>query len=382
MLTSFRTLGVSAAVLAALVLVPATSFAAELRGGNQTVVGSNEVITNDLYIAGGSVTSSGVIQGDLTAAGGTVLVTGPVSQDITVAGGTLTILGTVGGSIRATGGNITVSSSVKNDVVAAGGLVQIAGGQVGRDVVVAGGTVRIDSPVTGNVRFIGAELFINAPVSGNVEADAQKVTLGSAAVISGTLTYKASQEVVMEKGAQVKGAVTYTPKGVVRADFKKGMAAFFAFWVIAKFLMLLAGALVIGLCLRRFSTEAVADAFSHSYSEIGRGLVVLIVLPVASVLLLVTVIGVPFGVLGLISLAALIIVSSLFTPILIGSALYKWAMKGTDYEISWKTIVLGVVAYFVFGFIPVLGWIADFVFWLIALGAIVHIKWGELQEWR
>lgn len=379
--TAFKTF--SASVVALALLLPAVGFAAELRAADQSVVGSNELITNDLYIAGGTVTSSGVIEGSLTGAGGTVLVTGPVSNDVTVAGGTLTILGTIGGAVRATGGNITVASSVRTDVVAAGGQVQITGGQVGRDVVVAGGTVRIDSPVTGNVRFIGGQLYLNAPVSGNVDVvTAQKVTLGSAAVISGNFTYKAAQKAVMEAGAQVKGAVKYTPSVSRGEAVKEGLAGLFAFWIIAKFMMLLAGALIFGLCLKRFSAEVVRGAFAQPLSELGRGLVLLVVLPVASILLLITLVGLPFGILGLISLVALGIVSSLIAPVLLGSALYKWIMKTSGYEISWKPIVLGVVAYMLCGLIPILGWVIAFGFWLIALGAIAKTKLDELRNWR
>jgi cytoskeletal protein CcmA (bactofilin family) len=378
--TAFKTFGAS--IIALALLLPAVGLAAELRAADQSVVGSNEIITNDLYIAGGTVTSSGVVQGSLTGAGGTILVTGPVSNDVTVAGGTLTILGTIGGAVRAAGGNITIASSVRTDVVVAGGQVQIAGGQVGRDVVAAGGTVRIDSPVTGNVRFMGGELYLNAPVSGNVDiVTAQKVTLGSAAVISGNFTYKAAQKAVMETGAQVKGTVTYTPTVSRRDAVKEGLTGLFAFWVVAKFMMLLAGALIFGLGLKRFSAEVVKGAFAQPLSELGRGLVTLVVLPVASVLLLITLVGLPFGILGFISLASLAIASCLVAPVLLGSVLYRWIMKTSGYEISWKSIVLGVVAYMLCGLIPVLGWVVAFGFWLVALGAIVKIKLDELKNW-
>lgn len=382
MRTSLRTFAASAALLASLALVPTVGFAAELRGGNQTTVGKSEIINNDLYIAGSSVTSAGTIQGTLTTAGGTVLVTGSVSGDVNAAGGTLTLLGNVGGSLRVAGGNVTIGGPVQNDIVAAGGQIQITGGQVGRDVVVTGGTLRIDSPVMGNVRFMGGDLYINAPVAGNIEADAGKVTLGGAAVISGNLNYKAPQRVVMETGARVNGTVTYTPKAS-QGDFSKGaLVGFVTFWIIAKLLMLLAGALIFGLILRRFTTEVVKKAFAEPLTEMGRGLVVLIVLPIVSVLLCITVIGIPFGVLGLLGFVGGIIVSSIAAPILLGSLLYKWMKKSASYEVTWSSIALGVAAYFVCGLIPVIGWFVAFGFWLAAMGAIAKIKMGEMQAWR
>lgn len=382
MSTSFRTLGASVAVLTALVLVPAVGFAAELRGGNEATVGKLEVINNDLYMAGGSVTSSGTIQGGLTAAGGTILVTGGVSNDVNAVGGTLTLLGNVGGSVRAAGGNVTFGGAVQNDIVAAGGMVQITGGQVGRDVVVTGGTLRIDSPVTGNIRFMGGQLYIDAPVGGNVQADAGKVTLGSAAIISGNLNYKATQRAVMESGARVSGAVTYTPKAYSGNALKSALLAFFTLFALAKFLMLLAGALIFGLYFRRFTTLVMKQAFAEPLAEIGRGLVVLIVLPVVSVLLLITVVGVPLGALGLLGYAGMLIVSGLVAPILLGTQLDKGFKRRSQRELSWKTITLGAVVYFFLLFIPFLGWAVQCGFFLLALGAVTKIKWSELLEWR
>ncbi len=382
--TSFRIFPAlaSVALFITLALAPAVSLAAELRAGKQATLGSNETITNDLYIAGASVASSGSVEGDLSAAGGTVLVSGPVSQDVVVAGGTLTLLGDVGESIRAAGGTITVGSAVSGDVVAAGKEIQIVGGSVGRDVVVFGNSLRIDSPVTGNVRFRGGELYINAPVSGNVEADADTVTLGNAAVISGNFTYKARQEVLMEDGARVSGRVDYTPHPVRRAGAGGAFVALFALLALAKLLMIATGALVVGLFFRRHSAELIKGAFADPLAALGRGLVFLIILPIVSILLLLSLVGVPLGLLGLLGFAAGIILGVLLTPIFLGSVAYRWASKGSGYEISWKTILLGVMVYFVLGFVPFFGWAVQFGFLLLALGSVAKTKWSMIKKKR
>lgn len=53
--------------------------AAETRGGNQVVIGRNEIITDDLYVAGSSVTIDGIVKGDLVAFGSQITINGEVS---------------------------------------------------------------------------------------------------------------------------------------------------------------------------------------------------------------------------------------------------------------------------------------------------------------
>lgn len=366
----------------AFTLTPAVSSAAELRAAKQATVGSDEIITNDLYIAGASVASSGEVAGDLTAAGGNVLVTGPVGQDVIAAGGALTILGEIGDGIRAAGGTVTIGSAVRGDVVAAGRDIVIAGGSVGRDVVVFGSSLRIDSPVAGNVRFRGGEIYINAPISGNVEVDADTATLGSAAVIFGNFTYKARQEVMMEDGARVSGRVDYTPQPTRERGARGAFVALFALLALAKLLMIATGALVVGLFFRRHSGDFIKDACADPLAALGRGLVFLIILPILSILLLLSVLGVPLGALGLLGFAAGIILGVLLTPIFLGSIAYRWATKGSVYDVSWKTIVLGVMLYFVLGFVPFFGWAIQFAFFLLALGSVAKMKWNAIKKKR
>lgn len=384
MRTSFKISPVlaSAALFMALALVPVVSFAAMVRAGKQATVGSNETINDDLYIAGGSVSSSGEIRGDLTVMGGNVLVTGPVEHYVNAAGGSVTLLGNVGAGIRVASGNVTIQSDVGGDVMVVGGTTEIAGGSIGRDVVALGGSLRIDAPVAGNVRFKGGEIYINAPVSGTVDVDADKVTLGPAAVISGTFTYKASQEVMMEEGAQVQGAVNYTPRVERRGGMKDGFLKFFALIAVAKLLMILAGALFFGLFFRPFMKDLITEAFAEPFAELGRGLVILIVLPVLSVLLLLTVVGIPLGVFSLLAFVLLSIFSALIAPIFLGSILYRWVTKRTSYDVSWKTILLGVIVYFLIGFVPLVGWAAQCGFWLLALGVAAKMKWSMIKKLR
>ncbi|MCR4325921.1 MAG: FapA family protein [Patescibacteria group bacterium] len=373
---------VGALTLAALLIVPMLAFAAQFRAEEQPSLSSGETVNDDLYMAGGVVTSSGDVRGDLVAGGGSVLVSGAVSSDLIVGGGNITILGAVGDDVRAGGGNIIVSGDVGGDIVAGGGQIQLTGKNIGGDVAIGGGSVRIDSSVGGDVKVGGGDVYINGPVAGNVELDADKITLGPNADIGGNLTYTSVKEATLEEGAVVRGETDFTARKARGEMGGAALAGIFTLALLAKFLMLFVGALILLLIFRKYPAELVERAMDNPLREMGRGVVFLIVTPVVSVVLLVSVIGIPLGALGLLVFGAAMVFASLVAPIILGSIAHRWIFKPSDYQVSWKTILLGVALYILIGIIPIIGWIAKLVLIVLALGAMLNIKWAIAKEWR
>lgn len=359
--------------------VPVVSFASDFRFGDSTALQKSEKVTSDLYLVGGSVTSAGNVPGDLSVAGGNILVSGDIGADLTAVGGNITILSNVEDDLRVGGGTVVIQSKVKGDVIVGGGQVTI-GGSVDGDVVVGGGNVRIDAPVLGDLRLAGGVIYINAPISGNVYAQADKLVLGSSAVISGDLNYKSVKELTMTDGAVVKGKINFEPR-VKKTSDRFALVPFVSAFLIWKFFAYLGCALLFGLVFRRFSKEMVEKVTRHPFAELGRGAIVLGAVPFISILFFVTLIGIPVGILGLLGFVIMLMFSCLVAPIIVGSVVYRYFSK-RDIEISWKTIILGVVIYSLVGLIPFIGGLAQFVLMLMTLGSIAMIKWQVAREWR
>lgn len=374
-------------ILSALFLValPVLTSAAEFRAGQQSAFTSGEKTEGNLYMAGGTVISAGSADKDLLVAGGTALVSGPVAGDLFVVGGNITILSQVSGDMRVGGGNITVSGDVAGDALVGGGQIILSGKLIGGDVAIAGGSVRMDSEVKGNVKIAGGKVYVNAPIGGNVDIKAEDLTLGPNADIKGNLEYESVNLVTIEEGGEVRGETVFTQlKGSegMKKDTRRGIFGFFTLMLLAKFVMLLVAALIVGLVFRRYSKELVEKATKNPLKELGRGVVTLIVLPVLSIILLVTVIGIPLGILGLLSFIMLSIYAAIITPIFMGALVYKWMFRKSDYVINWKTILLGTVVYLILGLIPFLGWIAISIAVAMTLGAALNIKWQVVKEWK
>src|SRR3989338_6231457 len=190
-------------------LLPFMGQAAEVRTGEQASIAGSERISEDVYIAGGNVSSSGVVVADLIAAGGNILVSGGVGGDLMMAGGSLVIIGNVADDVRVVGGNITLQGGVGGDVAIAGGQLNIGGPGIKGDLLAGGGTVRVDTSIGGDVSIGGGDIYHNGPVVGNVEVFAEKLTLGKSAKIRGNLTYTSKKEATFEEGATVAGETTF-----------------------------------------------------------------------------------------------------------------------------------------------------------------------------
>ena len=363
-------------------LLPHLASALEFRTGDQLSIAANERISGNLYAAGGNVTTAATVAGDLLVAGGTVLVNGPISGDLLAAGGNVTVLGNVGNDLRAVAGNITISGRVGGDLIVGGGQVNVSGAGIGGDVLSGAGTLVLGAPVGGDVVVGSGELFIDGPVKGDVRFAGETLRLGSSAIIGGDLIYTSPKEARLEEGAVVRGETQFEQAKDVRGIAEKGLFAFVTLAAIAKFLSIFVSALIVGLAFSKYAITLVETAAARPFYETGRGFMTFVMLPVFSVILFVTVMGIPLALLGFAIFAALAIFASITAPIILGSLVYRFFTKRPYVEVSWKTILLGVVLFTLVGMVPFLGPLAIFLLMLLAIGASIKIKIDIAKNWQ
>lgn len=366
--------------VAVALLLPAVALGATFTSGNNPTVGSSEIVSDDLYIAGSSVSVTGTIIGDLFSAGQSVLISNQVSQDLFSAGNNVVITANVGDNVKIVGNTVFIQGNVGGDAMIGGNQITISGGQVGGDLLLGGNSINVEASVRGKARIAGALVYINSTVTGDIIVDATQLKLGPKAVISGNLTYRSPNEMSKDSEAKILGIVSYESKAV--RNESRPIKAFISFWLVMKVLMMLILVFLMGTMFRRYSVEAAETAFKSPWAALGKGFVTVIILPVISILLLVTVVGIPLGILGIISIVALSILSCALTPIFIGSLLYRWLTKKTNFEVNWKTMLIGVAAYIILWFIPFVGGAITSLFSLAAIGTAISLKLQMIKELR
>ena len=365
-------------------LLPSLVLAADLRGGKELTLRKGDVSVGDLYMAGGMITDEGSVAGDLNVAGGTILFLGDVLQDLQALGGTLTFTGAVGDDLRAVGGNITVGSKVAGDVLVAGGQVSLLPSSiVSGDLVVAGGKVLVSGNVAGKARIYGSDVTLDGDITGPIVINAEKLTIGSNAVLHGDVMYRSAKEATVVSGSEIKGKLSYEPvMPDANATSKAFWLALFGVWVGIKMLMLLAASLLVCLYFRKATARVTKQTFEKFGVHALVGFAFLVATPIAGVILCSTVVGAMLGILLLLGYVAILIVSSIYLPAVIGSEIMRYFRKESEAKISVSSIVVGVIVLTLLTITPVLGWALSFVMFLGVLGSTLSFKWNEMQEYR
>ena len=143
------TLAIATIVVAA---SPTAATALTLREGSAVQVASGEVISDDLYAFGDTITIDGTVEGDVVAFGQIVLVNGEVRGALISAAQTVRVAGSVGGSARLAGAIVDVTGDVAGDVLAGAGQVVVSG-DVQRDLAAGAQAVSISGGVGQNPLF-------------------------------------------------------------------------------------------------------------------------------------------------------------------------------------------------------------------------------------
>lgn len=145
--------------------------AAEFRGGDTVVIGADEVIDDDLFVSGQTVTVDGTVTGNLFAAGEDVTINGTVEGSLFITGRTLATNGAVNGSLYGSGYALTVgpAAAIDRNVYFGGfSLTTAEGSQVGRSLYSGGYQMILNGAVANDVTVGAGALELNGNVGGDV----------------------------------------------------------------------------------------------------------------------------------------------------------------------------------------------------------------------
>ncbi|HTS53787.1 MAG TPA: hypothetical protein VMH26_10975 [Burkholderiales bacterium] len=357
-------------------LVVLLALAASAAGGGSEAPGSSAgfMFDEDYFGAGGDVELDQRVEGDAALAGGRIAVRGPVKGDVLLAGGDISVTDTIGKNLYAAGGSIAISSQVAGNARLAGGQVTIShrGGIAGK-ASIAAASVQMAGRVGRYLAVYAESVRIDGEVGDDLRVVARFVEIGPEAKIGGKLIYRSPQPAQIAPSAVIAGGVTQLDTALPGA--KVHAIARAATWIslfVVLLSLLLVGAIMI-LAFPEFSADAVRIVRSDPWKALGLGFALLLCLPAAAAVFLISVIGVPVGVALLLFYPVMLLFGYITGALFLGDAAGAWVARrrARTFTPGWRYLALAIalLALLLVSEIPFVGGIAHFLVLLFGLGA-------------
>ncbi len=366
-------------LLMILLLWPALSPAVEVRVGDasaRVVIGSDERIDDTLIVAGETVTIDGIVSGNVIAAARRITVNGTITGDLIAAAREVDLPGTVEGNAFTFSQEVELNGDVGESLHSFAEQVRLRpDASVEGDVIAFGSEVSADGSVGRDLLAFAAMTDVRGKVGRNLEAWTARLSLQAPAEVDGNLTAHVddADDVQVEPGATIGGRRDIQVRAR-RVDTSRFASPGFYGWQIFRLGAGFATGLVLFLLVPALFANRPASGLAL-LRNVGIGFLTLVATPVAAVLVMVTVIGLPIGLLGLLCWLAGLYFAVLVVAAFAGQALLK---KPFDRLGSFAAALLvGLLLWVVLTSVPFLGALVRFFAVLLGLGVIAnHVRAG------
>ena len=244
------------------------------------------------------------------------------------------------------------------------GRVDVRPGERTGSVVIFDGPAVIGGDVKGSVVALNGNVRVTGKVSDNVVAVKGRAFIDAGANVGGDVM--SSRRPVVAPGATVKGDVrTENFANYFRA---LGWFLWFAWWLAVSVSVFALGLLLLALAPRA-ARAGIDVARSRPGPAVAWGLAMAVGLPIVSFLVLFTLVGIPLGLIGLLSLALLYGLGYALAALILGRALIK-EPRGPVLAFAVGLLILRVI-----DLIPLIGNLVTFAATVFGLGALTVAGW-------
>jgi cytoskeletal protein CcmA (bactofilin family) len=352
-----------------------TVLAFDTRSDDTVHIPGGEVINDDLYTGANTITIDGTVNGDIWAAARIISIGGIVDNSVMAIAQTINISGDIGHAVRVAGETINISGNIAGDLFVVGNEITIADNvHIKGDLLFGAGVIRINGIVDGDIKGRGGEIIIGCKVGGDLNLEVSELTILPTADIKGSLTYIGEERATIQPGAQISGITTHKlpeSKEEQSETFLLALLSSIKTKFIGFLMALLAGLLIILIAPKRLASIAESIS-SRPGPSAGWGALVLLVTPIAAVIICITIIGLPVGLIAL----ALWGIAIYLAQIPVGLFLGQWIISHfRDVEdnrgIMIGALATGLIIVKLLSLIPYFGFFIGLAVILFGLGAVI-----------
>lgn len=346
-------------------------FAANTSSGQDiSILEPGETLDGPGFFGGRIIRIDGNVEGTTFAAGQDVMVNGNINGDLFVAAQSVNINGNVQGNVYSAGQNLTLTGQVMGDAFIAGQDIKVDSmAVIGRDLFASGYRIVQEGTVQRDFSGGGSDISINGSVGRDTELDALNVEIQDKALLSGDLMYRSEIQANVAPGSTITGKTDWTkvdrtpsnlpnkPLNTLTSKFISIISALLVWFVIR----------VLKPDFWKKTSELVSK---QPLKTLGTGAIALIVTPVLIILVMITIIGIPLGVLAGLAYSVSLYLSKIIAAALVGSLLAARFGWPEMHRGVWL-VLLGLLIITALGMIPILGFLVWLTVSFAGLGAII-----------
>lgn len=322
---------------------------------------------NDFYsTSGNNVKLEDTINGDSAIAGNIIDMIGNIDGIGFIAGETVNVGGSLEYGFMA-GNNITVDGVISKNIYAAGNIITFTkNASIGRDIFLAGNEVVLNGNLDRNISISATRVILedNLTINGNIKINASSIVVKNGANIKGELSYNEDINKDISNNANIGKITTYKIEKDSSFDVKDLLQS-----TLNMIIVFLVITIIIPKSLEK--SENIYNESNKYAKNIGIGALFLICVPLISLLLILSNIGVSLGIiLGLIY-GICIYLSYIVSGFILGNLLLGKVMKlNTNKYLSG---IIGIVIIKIVSIIPIFGVLISILALLLGLGTIWNL---------
>jgi len=323
--------------------------AATTRSGSYVHIPAGETVKGGLAVYGAVVVIDGAVDGDLMAFGADVRVNGSVSGNCLICAASAALPGNVSGNADLYGAVVDVP------------------GEIGGNLKVGSAAAYLRGAVAGATEVHAAASWLGGTFARPVTADADYLALEDSAALAGDLNYRASK-LDRAPGAAVGGKIKILPPPA-RKEKPKG---FNAGWWIVKNIWSMLALVAVAFLLNLFRPPLLNALAGYVRARPGAtfliGLAVVVGVPLAVILLCLTVVGIPAAAITAALYLILWWTARAVAGVVLGRLLLVNLFKVKETPVLFAALV-GIVPLVLLGNIPIFKYILGVAVAAVAFGA-------------
>ena len=314
--------------------------------------GSEGVVDHSLFTVNNVVNSKETVNGLNFVAGNNVTVTGENEYGFYAAN------------------DITITNKIVKDLFVAGNNIVISSeANIGRDLYAAGSNLTINGNISNNAFVAGSIITLkDVTINGDLRLACDKLNIEGVVTINGTL-YVDDAAVISNENNLMANAIEKYSAGEIEDD--ESFSSVITVLLTSMASIMLVGFIINAMCPKVYEKLVKEIEFKNLLKNIGIGLLALIVIPIVSLILLCTIVGVRLGFLILLLYVIMLMLAILYVSMLLGNVILTKLFKTNDNP--YLAIAIGVVVIKLVGMIPGIGGLVYFLAILCGLGKILEI---------